>query len=194
MYKRRPMNRRREAEVQPRKRTHHGLPPDVFEHIVQTVTMQAAADRYGLVPNKHGLCCCPFHGEKTPSFKIYPGSKGFYCFGCGVGGDVITFAEKLLGLSPAEAVKRLDADFGLGLFGQTSAPSSNDWQRRKAQRESAEADREDALWKISNLLRGIYNLPKPIPGAYRYAALYALDQANAEYLEYRKEEILQKGG
>ena len=69
-----------------------------------------------------------------------------------------------------------------------------DWQRRKAQRESAEADREDALWKISNLLRGIYSLPKPIPGAYRYAALYALDQANAEYLEYRKEEILQKGG
>ena len=39
--------------------------------------------------NMVGLC--PFHGEKTPSFNIYTESGSFYCFGCGVGGDVITF-------------------------------------------------------------------------------------------------------
>ena len=192
---RRPMNRRRVPGEQPRQPKHQGLPADVFGNIVQAVPMQAAAERYGLAPNKNGLCCCPFHGEKTPSFKIYPGTKGFYCFGCGAGGDVLTFAEKLLGLSPVEAAKRLDSDFGLGLFAQGSAPQgSNDWQQRKAQREAVEADREDALWKISNLLREIHALPRPRPGAERYAALYALELANEEYLEYLKQCILQGGG
>ena len=42
--------------------------------------------------NMVGLC--PFHGEKTPSFNIYTENGSFFCFGCGVGGDVITFIMK----------------------------------------------------------------------------------------------------
>ena len=38
---------------------------------------------------------CPFHGEKTPSFTVYPETASFYCFGCGAGGDVITFIKKI---------------------------------------------------------------------------------------------------
>lgn len=92
---RRPMNRRRAANEPVRRCM--GLPPELFSRIVQAVPMQAAAERYGLSPNSHGWCCCPFHSEKTPSFKIYPGTGGFYCFGCGAGGDVVSFAEKLFG-------------------------------------------------------------------------------------------------
>ena len=48
---------------------------------------------------------CPFHNEKTPSFNVYLQSNSFYCFGCGVGGDIITFIEKIENLNYIEAVK-----------------------------------------------------------------------------------------
>ena len=50
---------------------------------------------------------CPFHSEKTPSFNLYPENGSFYCFGCGVGGDVITFIMKIENLDYIEAVKFL---------------------------------------------------------------------------------------
>ncbi len=182
---RRPMNRRR-AATEPVRRT--GLPPELFSRIVQAVPMQAAAERYGLNHNPHGWCRCPFHSEKTPSFKIYPGTGGFYCFGCGAGGDVVSFAEKLFGLSPAAAARRLDADFGLGLFDAPAPDAAKDWQRRRAERLAAEAAAEQARWAVTLVLRGIYALPRPRPGQDRWAARYALELANAEYLECIMEE------
>lgn len=56
--------------------------------------------------NKH-WACCPFHGEKTPSFSVDEGKQLFYCFGCHVGGDVFKFLEKKDGLNFIEAVKFL---------------------------------------------------------------------------------------
>ena len=47
---------------------------------------------------------CPFHSEKTASFNVYPENGSFYCFGCGVGGDVITFIEKIENLDYVEAI------------------------------------------------------------------------------------------
>ena len=38
---------------------------------------------------------CPFHNEKTPSFTVYPDTNSFYCFGCGAGGDVISFIRRI---------------------------------------------------------------------------------------------------
>lgn len=48
---------------------------------------------------------CPFHNEKTPSFTVYPDTRSFYCFGCGAGGDVITFVRRIENLDYIEAVK-----------------------------------------------------------------------------------------
>lgn len=53
------------------------------------------------------VCLCPFHSEKTPSCTVYPENQSFYCYGCGAGGDVITFAMKIENLSYIEAVKFL---------------------------------------------------------------------------------------
>ena len=61
--------------------------------------------------NMVGLC--PFHGEKTPSFNIYTENGSFYCFGCGVGGDVITFIMKIENLDYLEAVKFLAQRAGM---------------------------------------------------------------------------------
>lgn len=50
---------------------------------------------------------CPFHGEKTPSFTLYPDTASFYCFGCGAGGDVITFVKRIENLDYLDAVRFL---------------------------------------------------------------------------------------
>jgi DNA primase len=58
---------------------------------------------------------CPFHDEKSPSFNVNPARGFFHCFGCGEGGDVITFLIKIDGLSFAEAVERLADKYGVQL-------------------------------------------------------------------------------
>jgi DNA primase len=58
---------------------------------------------------------CPFHQEKTASFSVSPSKGVFYCFGCGKGGDAITFLRELESLSYVEAIERLAADAGVTL-------------------------------------------------------------------------------
>lgn len=56
---------------------------------------------------------CPFHNEKTPSFTIYTDSQSFFCFGCGAGGDAITFVRRIENLDYVEAVKVLAERAGM---------------------------------------------------------------------------------
>ncbi len=58
---------------------------------------------------------CPFHDEKSPSFNIRPAVGAWHCFGCGEGGDVISFLQKVEHLTFAEAVERLAQKLGLEL-------------------------------------------------------------------------------
>ena len=58
---------------------------------------------------------CPFHDEKTPSFTVRPAVGSYHCFGCGEGGDVISFVQKVEHLTFAEAVERLAAKVGMEL-------------------------------------------------------------------------------
>ena len=66
---------------------------------------------------------CPFHDEKTPSFQVTPARGFFYCFGCGEGGDVISFQMKIDNLTFAEAVERLADRVGIVLrYTDTGGP------------------------------------------------------------------------
>lgn len=58
---------------------------------------------------------CPFHNEKTPSFTVYPESNSFYCYGCGAGGDVITFVRRMENLDYIEAVKSVAQMAGMSM-------------------------------------------------------------------------------
>jgi len=60
---------------------------------------------------KQSKGCCPFHGEKTPSFYVY--DDGYHCFGCGAHGDVITFVMQSQGLAFMEAIGQLAAEAGM---------------------------------------------------------------------------------
>ena len=64
---------------------------------------------------KNRKCCCPFHSEKTPSFFVFYDTQSFYCFGCGVGGDIITFIEKIENLSYLDAVRFLANFAGISM-------------------------------------------------------------------------------
>jgi DNA primase len=76
---------------------------------------------------------CPFHDERSPSFSVTPARNLFYCFGCGVGGDVIRFVEKIDHLAFNEAVERLAARAGVQLRYEQggSAPVRQQGQRAR---------------------------------------------------------------
>ena len=67
---------------------------------------------------------CPFHDEKTPSFHVSPSRGLFYCFGCGVGGDVIKFVQQIDNLSFFEAVQALADRVGVQLHFEDAGPGS----------------------------------------------------------------------
>ncbi len=58
---------------------------------------------------------CPFHNEKTPSFTVYPETQSYYCFGCGNGGDAVTFIKNIENLDYVEAVRYLADKVGLSV-------------------------------------------------------------------------------
>lgn len=105
---------------------------DVFQEVRERVSAQDAALHYGFRPNRAQFIPCPFHsGDRTASLKLYPGTKGFYCFACHVGGSVVDFVAQLYGLDPLGAVRRLNDDFHLGLsIDRQQTPQ----ERREAER------------------------------------------------------------
>jgi DNA primase len=65
--------------------------------------------RYGIAPDRKGFARCPFHNEKTASFRVYPDDT-FHCFGCGAHGDVITFVMKMQNIDFNAACSQLDGE------------------------------------------------------------------------------------
>ncbi len=94
--------------------------------------------------NMVGLC--PFHGEKTPSFNIYTENGSFYCFGCGVGGDVISFVMRMENLDYVDAVKFLAQRAGMDM-----PENSYDNSMSQLRTRIFEANREAARFYYSTL-------------------------------------------
>ena len=84
---------------------------DIYSVMTSYVTPKRAG--------RDSVCLCPFHSEKTPSCHIYNDSQSFYCFGCGAGGDVITFIRLIENLDYMEAVKFLAQRAGIPMPEET---------------------------------------------------------------------------
>ena len=112
---------RREDVEAVRERAH------IEEIVGQHVTLRSAG-----VGSMKGLC--PFHDERSPSFHVRPQVGRYHCFGCGEGGDVIDFVQKVDGLGFSEAVEYLAGKVGLQLRyeeGGAPRPGEEPGKRRR---------------------------------------------------------------
>ena len=128
-----------------------GIPPATLQQIRDSVDIVDVVSRYVTLSktgqNFRGLC--PFHQEKTPSFTVTPARQMFYCFGCGVGGDVFTFLMRKEGLEFPETVRDLAERAGIPLPRNASGgfSPSQTGQRKRLEGLHALAD----TWFQQNL-------------------------------------------
>lgn len=105
---------------------------DILDIVSERVNLRRAGK------NWTGLC--PFHSEKTPSFTVSPDKQIYYCFGCGAGGNVISFLMKIDGLSFVESLKALAHRYGIHIPEKEMTPEQ---KKRLSER--------DRLYRINDL-------------------------------------------
>ena len=94
------------------------------------------------------ICLCPFHNEKTPSCHVRPDQEYFHCFGCGAGGDVVTFVMRYMNLEYIDAMKWLADRAGLEM------PEDSDYKKKTGlSRERAIKMNKDAARFFFDKLR-----------------------------------------
>ena len=134
------------------------------DEIKRRIRIRDVLKRYGgMEPDRKGFCRCPFHREKTASMKIYDSNDSFYCFGCGQAGNAVNLCAAFFGISYLDALKRIDADFGLNVFRPTStmertrqAAKHKLEQRRKEQRA---AWRKEQYYKLIDFAKELEKMP-----------------------------------
>lgn len=151
------------------------IPDDKVQEVRERAAIQdVVADYVSL--KKSGanyLGLCPFHGEKTPSFNVNPARAIFHCFGCGVGGNVISFIMKMEGLTFPEAVKFLAKRVGVTIEEHPPTPQ-----------EKRRLDEREDLYRITELAVRFYRrILKEEPSGEtgrRYLERRGVDEATAE--------------
>ena len=113
---------------------------DIADLISNYVTLKKRGNTY--------VGLCPFHNEKTPSFTVYDDTQSFYCFGCGVGGDAVTFVKKIENLDYVDAVKFLAQRAGM----QMPEESTYDDTLSKLRRKILEINRATARFYHSYMM------------------------------------------
>lgn len=148
--------------------------------------MPRVLEQYGIQERRGGWCLCPFHHEDTPSLKVYPAS--FYCFGCGAGGDVITFVARLFNLGNRAAAEKICMDFGLPyLRTPPSAGAVRYWRQQESRRRKEQQELDEYRQEYNRRTEEAQRLrlrPKPEGGPENPKwGEYAAAMARLEYLD-----------
>lgn len=104
--------------------------------IVDVISSYISLKRAG--SNMQGSC--PFHSEKTPSFTVFTANQGYYCFGCGAGGDVITFVRQIENLEYVPALEFLAKRAGITLP-ESAKRTEGGFDRTRMQKMNRDAAR-----------------------------------------------------
>ncbi len=108
------------------------IPREIIDEIVYRNDIEGVISTYVTLKragsNLNGLC--PFHSERTPSFTVFPATKSFYCFGCGAGGDVITFTMKAENIGYTDALELLAQKAGISIPKDGAAEESGPSRKR----------------------------------------------------------------
>ena len=125
------------------------IPHSVIEEIKYRSDIESVISSYISLKRrgKNLIGLCPFHGEKTPSFTVYPESASFYCFGCKAGGDVFTFIKLIENIDYIDSVKLLAERAGI-----TVREDDSDDALHKLRNTIYEINREAARYYYSYLL------------------------------------------
>jgi DNA primase len=111
---------------------------DIIEVVGEIVSLKKAGVNY------KGLC--PFHAEKTPSFTVNPARRSFHCFGCGEGGDALSFIMRYQSISFWEAIKQLAGRYHIALPEKELSP-----------RERESASKRKAIFAINQRAAQMYH-------------------------------------
>ena len=126
------------------------IPQSIIEEIKYKSDIESVVSSYITLKRrgKNLIGLCPFHGEKTPSFTIYPENGSFYCFGCKAGGDVFTFTKLIENLDYIDAVKLLAERCGVAVV-----ENERDDSLHNLKNTILEINRETARFYYANLFK-----------------------------------------
>ena len=151
---------------------------NIYETIKQLVPMRDLLEHYGFEISRAGFINCPFHTEDTPSMKVYENSC--YCFGCGAGGDAVSFTAKLFNLRNSQAALKINSDFCLNLSSQTAPNINSPYLREQAKKKTElEKYREEYNQKTTEF-RELFCGIKKEADPWKMAEM----QSRLDYLEY----------
>jgi len=119
---------------------------DIVEVISEYVALKQAGRTYKAL--------CPFHTERTPSFSVSPDKQLFYCFGCGTGGDVFIFIERIENVSFPEAVRLLAERAGLSLSYEETVAERKAREEKELLYRVNEAAMDYFKWALINTREG----------------------------------------
>jgi hypothetical protein len=166
------------------------------------VTMDQVLSLYGY-RTKHGFMCCPFHGEKAPSLKVYKNTGGWHCFGCERGGSVIDFVMEHENCKFNTAVRAIDNALHLNIMNPFEYPE--DARKEKRVQDSLDNFVEavyaycDALIKVAEItqMRDYKKMKRLEELQYGHAEQLTADdytflltwKENSQYVDYQIEKI-----
>jgi hypothetical protein len=170
------------------------------------VTVRQLLEHNGFRINRQGFCVCPLHGDRDASLKVYGGERGWVCYGCHKGGDVINLAKELYGETLTGAIRRLDSEFSLKLpldekvsaknrflFKAWQIKRENDLERERHRKELLEKEYWDTYDMWMFLDRCVRELEperdeEPGPAFRGYLKMRAVYERRLDDLETRRTE------